>query len=111
MLCALTLTCTGRLFAVLGEVQEGQDGVQQVNGARDDAEAAECETDLFLLRHALVLALSLVAAPVVKGGAADCDEHECANEVHQHVLQSIGNVIICKVSGSEINILLRIAHR
>jgi len=78
-------------------VKEGQDGVQQVNGARDDAEAAERETNLLFLRHALVLALSLVAAPVVKGGAAHCDEHECTDEVHQHVLQSICNAIICKV--------------
>ena len=75
------------LFSLAIKVEEREHGVEQVDGAKDDAQGAHRETDLFLLCHGLVLVLVLVARPVVKTRAAHGDEHERAHEVHQQLLK------------------------
>lgn len=78
--------CTGCL-QLLGVVDEGHDGVHQVQGSRDDTERSQGESHLSLGSHELEVMIGNVSVPVVQGGSSDSDPHESAHDVHDRVTQ------------------------
>lgn len=69
-----------------GEMYERKYGVHQVHGPGQYAQYAHRDADGPFGTHADVFVFVLIADPIVQGYAADGDEHEHADKVHDNVL-------------------------